>query len=130
MDLGLHAYFTLKTRLSNVDAPPAPVYDEVASGRLGDRGNASAWSRKVRTLQGAAPGKPRDGVICRIGPQKTTAGIHFPVMVKRWCKRPPAFTAMWAARQPPSRARSNRDDGAARSAHLHWGWQVSGRLHR
>src|SRR5512140_1948564 len=117
--MGLARLFYIKTRHSPVDAAPAPVYDEVASGRLGDRGRASARSRKVRTLQGTAPGKPRDGVICRIGPQKITAGIHFPVMVKRWCKRPPAFTAMWAARQPPSGARSNRDDGAARSAHLH-----------
>jgi len=97
-------------------------------------------SRKVRTPQGTTPGKPRDGAICRNGPQKTTAGRSAqpphtrqrvvmrrsgcPVMVKRWRKRPPAPTAMWAARQPPSGARSNRDDGAARST------RVSGRPHR
>ena len=32
-----------------------------------------AGSRKVRTPQGTAPGKPRDGAICRIGPQKEVA---------------------------------------------------------
>jgi len=78
-----------------------------------------AGSRKVRTPQGTAPGKPRDGAICRIGPQKEVAALVLflsaAVKVKRWCKRPPAFTAMWAARQPPSGARSSRDNGAARS---------------
>ena len=33
----------------------------------------SAESRKVRTPQGTAPGKPRDGEIYRIGPQKDVA---------------------------------------------------------
>ena len=35
-----------------------------------------AESRKVRTPQGAAPGKPRDGAICRIGPQKQVAAAY------------------------------------------------------
>jgi len=35
-----------------------------------------AASRKVRTPQSAAPGKPRGGAICRIGPQKTTAFLR------------------------------------------------------
>jgi hypothetical protein len=100
----------------NVDASCPNVYDESASGRSGGRGGALAPSRKVRTLQGTTPGKSRDGVIYRIGPQKQCAFIFWMrVRVKRRCKRPPAFTAMWTARQPPSRARSSRDDGAARS---------------
>src|SRR5512141_589391 len=33
--------FYIKNLGFNVDAPPAPVYDEAASGRLGDRGRAS-----------------------------------------------------------------------------------------
>ena len=53
-------------------------------------------SRKVRTPQSAMPGKPRGGVICRIGPQKTNC-LRKKVKVKRWCKRPPAFAAMRAA---------------------------------
>jgi len=32
-----------------------------------------AESRKVRTPQGTMPGKPRDGAICRTGPQKQVA---------------------------------------------------------
>ena len=35
-----------------------------------------AESRKVRTPQGTAPGKPRDGAICRIGPQKQVAELY------------------------------------------------------
>jgi len=40
----------------------------IAAPRFGE-------SRKVRTPQGTAPGKSRDGEICRTGPQKTTAGV-------------------------------------------------------
>jgi len=36
-----------------------------------------ARSRKVRTPQGAAPGKPRGEVTCGIGPQKQTAPVRF-----------------------------------------------------
>ena len=35
--------------LIGVDAPFACVYDNVSSGRLGDRGPALSGSRKVRT---------------------------------------------------------------------------------
>ena len=60
----------------HVDYLSSPLYDEDASGRLGDRGLAIARSRKVRTPQGTAPGKPRDGAICRIGPQKQVAAVR------------------------------------------------------
>jgi len=49
----------------------------------------------------------RGGEICRIGPQKHTAPSG--VRVKWWCKRPPAWTVMFTAGQPPSGARPNRD---------------------
>jgi len=37
------------SKLPAVDARLPCVYDEVASGRLGDRGSALSGSRKVRT---------------------------------------------------------------------------------
>jgi len=64
-------------------------------------------ARKVRTPSSTMSDNVRGGEICRIGPQKHTALSG--VRVKWWCKRPPAWTVMFTARQPPSGARPNRD---------------------
>ena len=83
--------------------------------------------RKVRTPQSTMPGNTRGGGWSQTSylPDRATETYsqselfalranNSTVMVKRWCKRPPARVAIRAARQPPSGARPSRDDEAAR----------------
>jgi hypothetical protein len=67
----------------------------------------AAWfsrSRKVRTPQGTMSANYRGGVApkestCRIRATETNSLVpRIQVMVKRWCKRPPASTVMRTAR--------------------------------
>lgn len=70
------------------------------------RGKSALRRARCRVTPGTAGRQCRPG--CRTGPQKQTARAAVLVMVKRWCKRPPAQAAMPAARQPPPGARPSR----------------------
>ena len=122
-------------RACTVDYHPCCVYHATTSGWSGScgpalqgRGKSALYRARRRITSGA--GKPAG-----LGPQKQTAassllkGEGEMVMVKRWCKRPPAFAVMRMARQPPPGARSSRGEivfGRWETARLR---SAPGRLH-